>query len=292
MIQSVGMFTFSGTGNTEFVSGLLEARFEEVGLDVEARRMEDVLRSGSRVDVESYDLIGFGHPIHGFGAPRIVYDFIDTLAPGQGLRAFVFKTAADFIAINNGASVGAIRKLRRKGYEVFYDRIICMPSNWAVRYDDELARQLCDTAVVKASHMCGEILAGKERLPRTGPIAGAVVRLVGLGEDLGARLFGKELRASDACIDCDTCIDNCPTGNIHREDGRITFGWDCVWCMRCIYDCPQQAISPRFTKFCVLKDGYDIHSIIDDPTLKGSYVTEETQGYFKRFLRYVQQAGL
>jgi len=292
VIQSVGMFTFSGTGNTKVVAGLLEEQFRENGLEVEARRMEDILKSGARVDVGSHDLIGIGHPIHGFGAPRIVYDFIDVLPPGEGLRTFVFKTAADFIALNNGASVRAIRQLRCKGYDVFYDRIICMPSNWAVGYDDELAKQLCDTAVAKAKHMCGEILVGRERLPRIGVIARVVIRLVGIGEDFGARCFGKELRVSDECIECDKCVNNCPTGNIHREDGRITFGWDCIFCMRCIYDCPQQAISPRLTKFCVLKDGYDIHSIIDDPTLKGNYVTEETRGYFKRFLRYVQQAGL
>ncbi len=292
MVGSVGMFYFSGTGNTEVVAGLLEEQFRESGLDVEARRMEDVLQSGARVDVGSHDLIGIGHPVHGFGAPRIVYDFVDTLPPGEGVRAFIFKTAADFIALNNGASVGAIRQLRRKGYDVSYDRIICMPSNWAVGYDDELARQLCDTAVAKARHMCGEILAGKERLPSIGVIAGIFTRLIGMGEALGARCFGKELRVSEACIDCDTCVDNCPTENIHRQDGRIRFGWDCVWCMRCIYACPQQAISPRFSKFCVLKDGYDIHSIIDDPTLNGKYVTQETQGYFRRFLRYVQQAGV
>jgi len=73
-----------------------------------------------------------------------------------------------------------------------------------------------------------------------------------------------------------------------RRYDKITFGYNCVFCMRCIYACPQQAIAPRFGKFCVLKDGYDIRAIINDPNIEGDFVTEETKGFFKHFFKYVR----
>jgi hypothetical protein len=45
-------------------------------------------------------------------------------------------------------------------------------------------------------------------------------------------------------------------------------------------------------KFCVLKDGYDIRAIINNPNLEGDFITEETRGFFRRFLEYVRNADV
>jgi ferredoxin/flavodoxin len=288
MTESIGLFYFSGTGNTQVVAELIEAAFERHSVQVETKRIEHVLQGKARFEPEAYNIIGIGHPIHCFDAPRIVYDFVGLLPRAENKRTFIFKSAADFISVNNAGSKTVIRQLERKGYDVFYDRIICMPSNWAMKYDDRFSKQLCYVAIAKAEHMAGEILAGQSRNLRINPLLGWAARLLSRGEDRGARRFGSKLAVTDACIDCDTCIDNCPTANIQRENGKITFGYDCVFCMRCIYACPQQAIVPRFAKFCVFKDGYDIRSIISNPNLEGEFVTQETRGFFRRFLKYIR----
>ena len=221
-----------------------------------------------------------------------MYEFVDALPPANGKPAFVFKSAADFVALNNSASKSLIRKLGDKGYRVFYDRIFCMASNWLVGYDDRLAKQLYEAAIVKAEHMCQDILAERERALPVPPLWGVLAKAVHAGEDWGARLFGKDLRASDACTGCEQCVRSCPTGNIRREDGRIRFGWDCMSCMRCVYACPERAISPRLFKPVVLKGGYDIRTIVDDPGTREAFVTESTRGYYRRFLRYVQDVTL
>jgi ferredoxin len=136
------------------------------------------------------------------------------------------------------------------------------------------------------------VLAGQERNLKINPLLRWIVKLVSHGEDLGARLFGRWLAVTDACIDCDICIDNCPTANIRRESGKIRFGYNCVSCMRCIYACPQQAIVPRGFGFTVLKDGYDIRAIIANADLEGDFVTEETRGFYKHFLRYIRNADV
>ena len=290
MTKSIGLCYFSGTGITQVVAELLAKAFEQRSAQVETTRIEHVMQGKVRFDPDAYDLVGIGHPIHGLDVPRIVYDFVDALPPVKGKRTFIFKTAADFISMNNGASKTAIKRLRRKGYDVFYDRIVCMPSNWAIGYDDAFSKQLCYVAIAKAEHMAGEILAGRERKLKINALLRWIAKLTSRGEDLGARCFGRMLTVSDACIDCGRCVDNCPTANIHRENGKITFGYNCVFCMRCIYACPQQAIVPRFGKFCALKDGYDIQAIINDPNIEGDFVTDETRGFFKHFFKYVRDA--
>jgi ferredoxin/flavodoxin len=292
MVESIGLFYFSGTGNTQVVTELLTAAFERRGAQVETERIEHVLQGKARFEPEAHDLVGIGHPIHGFDAPRIVYDFVDALPPVENKRTFIFKSAGDFISVNNGASKTAIKRLRHKGYDVFYDRIVCMPTNWAMQYDDVFSKQLCYVAVAKTEHMAGEILAGRERELKINLLLRWIMRLISRGEDRGARRFGENLTVTDACTDCDTCVDNCPTANIQRDDGRITFGNACVWCMRCIYACPQQAIVPRLAKFSVLKDGYDIRSIVNNPDLEGDFVTDETRGFFRHFLEYVRNVSV
>ena len=290
MRGSIGLFYFSGTGNTQVVTELLAEAFGRRGAQVQVARIEHVLQGKAQFAPQAHDLVGIGHPIHGFDAPRILYDFIAALPPVEHKRAFIFKTAGDYVSVNNAASKTAIRRLERKGYDVFYDRIVCMPSNWLVRYDDEFSKQLYDTAIVKTEHMAAEVLAGKGRELRIAPVLRWVIRWLSRGKDWGARRFGKGLYVTDACIDCGTCIDNCPTLNIRRENGQITFESDCVWCMRCVYACPQQAITARFARFCVLEDGYDIQAIINDPHVEGNFVTEETRGFYRHFLKYVRNA--
>jgi len=287
-MTSVAIYYFSGTGNTEIVSELLANALEERGASVDLVRMEDALQDAASISVAAHDLIGVAHPVHGFDVPRIVYTFVDALPPGQETPTFVFKTAGGLEDINDNASASAIARLRRKGYDAFYDRLFCMASNWLVRTEDALAKRLYTAAVAKTAHMSEEVLAGEEREMRAGLLSAALAKAVSVGEAFGGRAFGRLLRVTDACIDCNTCIENCPVQNIRRQDGEITFGWDCLWCMRCIYGCPTQAISPRFMRFCVLKEGYHIRDLIADPGVDEDTIAWGKTDYSWKMKHYLQ----
>lgn len=36
------------------------------------------------------------------------------------------------------------------------------------------------------------------------------------------------------------------------------FSMNCLMCLRCVYQCPENAIHPRLYRFVVLKEGYSI----------------------------------
>jgi ferredoxin len=104
-------------------------------------------------------------------------------------------------------------------------------------------------------------------------------------ESVGAKYFGKYLSTTDACNSCQICVKNCPTGNIIIKEKELWFDKKCVFCLRCVYNCPQNALSNRYLNFMILKDGYDISKVIDNPDIKANFLSKNTKGYFKHFYK-------
>jgi len=234
-------------------------------------------------------MLGIGHPVYGFDAPGIVERLIERLPEGKGKATFIFKTAGDMLSVNAAASQVAIAQLEAKGYRVFYDRLICMPSNFMVHYPDRAARQMCEVAARKADHMSDELLAGKTRRHRPGRLICWLSRRIHLWQERGAQRFARSLTVTSACTDCGLCIKNCPADNIRRRDGQIVFGSACMFCMRCVYGCPTRAIQAGRFGFIVLKEGYNLARILNDPNLRGDYVTAQSKGFWGRFKRYFNE---
>ena len=282
--KSIGIYYFSGTGNTKIVAELLMKAFEDRGSKVEITRIEDVMKGKNQVEIDNYDIIGIGYPVHAFNAPRIVFKFIKELPAGDK-KVFIFKSSADPL-LNGGPTTLVRSRLQQKRYSVVYEKLVVMPANVLVKYDDELMKQLYTTAVSKAPGIVDDILAGKVSLQKSNILTQIGAYFFSGLEWVGAPFFGKDLTVDESCDLCGVCVENCPTSNITLDD-TITFGWDCIMCLRCIYNCPVQAIRPRLYRFFVLKDGYNIQEIIDDPHIKGEYITSSTKGYFKRFYQYM-----
>lgn len=267
MSIKIGIFYFSGTSNTQLVTGLIEEELIKQSVDVKIYNIEKIINTQQVIDMTQYDMIGIGHPIYGFGPPEMVEKWVKHLPTSQSQKVFIYKTAADNISINHNASGKIIKKLKKKNYHVFYDRIICMGSNWLTEYTHALVRQLYDAAGSKVVHMCQDILEGKNRLYDPSLSLRLLTNFLNTCEDrFLARIFGKTLRATDACIHCGKCVKNCPSKNIHVKDGKIKFKWKCYLCMRCIYQCPTRAITTNIFKVFIVKKGYDIKKILAERT--------------------------
>jgi len=292
-MKTVGIYYFSGTGNTKKIIELLADELEKNNCAVTLYSVEDLLKSQMSIDFDKYDLIGLAYPIYGFGTPDIISRLIDQMPDGEGRNLFLLKTGADFISINHNASTEQIEILEMKNFNVFYDRIIVMPSNWLVAYDDRIVKQLYNCAAVKVKHMCREILELKRRRYKTG----IFLRKLSLGisyleKNYGSAYFGKSLRANQNCNLCSLCIQKCPNQNISIAGDSLNFGDQCLWCMRCIYSCPSKAIESKGMNFFILKKGYDLQKILEDVTVKSDYIGSETKGYFKHFYKYLTDEKL
>jgi len=255
---------FSGTGTTETALRMLSEELEKQGYEVSLARMEDATLKRMPIDPRGYDLFGLASPVLEFGTPRIVMDFVRLLPTAEAQRTFILRTAGGVASQNYHASKALIRKLRRKGYPVFYERIISLGSNWIVKFSDQAVRRLHEAALRKAALMAADLHEGRNRFLRSGFWNGV---LRGLVSFLGTRttwLIGKDLRVSSACTLCGLCARGCPRGNISERGGKIRFGLSCIVCMRCVYSCPSRAIGFKLFSFFAVPGGYDAGKALED----------------------------
>jgi ferredoxin len=287
-LKKICIYYFSGTGNTELVSNLFCKEFNKYNAKVDAIPVENILKGKTSINVKDYDILGLGHPVHAFSAPRIFFEFIESLPPAEDIPSFYFRTAGDPIC--NGGATSRVRKiLQNKGYEIYHESLLVMPANVLFPYDDELVKQLFNTAKRKISKIVKEVLQSEVRIQKDSMILRIISYLFSKAETMGGKYFGKYLYTTNNCNQCNLCISECPTGNINKnsDKGTIEFGRKCTFCLRCVYKCPNNSIRNKYMNFFILKDGYNITKIIENPKLRGSYVTEATRGYFKHFYKYI-----
>ncbi len=284
--MKIRIYFFSGTGNTEIVARLFQKEFKNKGLNTSIIAIEDILNKKNPLKIHDHDIVGFGYPIHAFNAPRIFFEFIDALPKVNGKKAFTFKTSGDPMC-NGGATAMVRKRLKNKGFRVFHEDLIVMPTNVLMKYDDELMKQLYNAAIRKVKRICDEILREKVKLQKNSIILKTITYLFSKMETMGASYLGKFFSILDSCNLCEKCVRNCPTQNIYREEDDIKFKNKCTFCLRCIYTCPKNSITLLYFNFFLIKGGYNINKAINNPNLKGNYITRKTKGYFKHFYPYL-----
>jgi len=287
MKEHIGIYFFSGTGNTQLLAETFAEEFTSRDTQADVIRIEHVTQGKISPNTSGFSMIGIGFPIYGWDAPPIVFDFIKKLPDSNGKKAFFFKCPGDFFV--NGGANGAIRNaLRNKGYTIVHESIMVMPPNIGVRYPDQLSKQLYAAARRRIAAAVDDILSNRNKIHADTLIEKAF-SLARYFENFGAKFFKFHLHATRACTLCETCIRNCPAQNIRRKEKRITFGSRCQTCYRCIYSCPQKAIRLWGLNWSIFREGYDIGSIINNPAIKGDYITDSTKGYYRRFINYMKE---
>ena len=264
-MKSVAVYYFSGTGNTKIIAEMIAASLAELECKVDLIRIEDVLKGRRPLSAGEYDMVGIGCPVIGFTSPSLVSRFIRLLPRENGMKTFVFRTAGGVAPINYNASKGMIQKLKRKGYDVFHERIFSISSNWIRRFDDDVILKLHAAAEKKTRLMAEALVKGEARVLKTDLNLRLVMGLVSAVSSLFFRIVGQDFKIGTSCTKCGLCVRNCPANNITDKGGSIRFGWSCNSCLRCVYACPQQAISLRRLTSYAVPGGYDIGKILSAP---------------------------
>lgn len=270
--KNIGLFCFSGTGSSYFMALLLKEQLIDKGFSVELFRIEHLLMNKVITDLKIYDMIGIVAPIHGGSAPRPVKKFVESL-PRNKSKVFIIRTAAGSGWFNQSASVGLIHQLRKKWYDVTYDRILVTSSNCLLDMEEELIKKLYDIARdKKIPHIVEQLEKGvKRRYSRNFLRDVIVVSLHFLEEQVVGRIFGKSLKANDSCTNCGLCEATCPMSNISFKTGKFESGWNCILCMKCVYTCPENSIHSRGLDILQFKNGYDYERIIQKKYLRKKF---------------------
>lgn len=242
------LFFFSGTGNTYYVSKMIQERFLKENYECDLYAIE-ALDDVNNMIIQA-DLIGVGYPIYGSMMPENVEAFLKALKPIKK-QAFVFCTQAMYSG--DGANI-AKKVLRTKGFDVRWCAHVNMPNNitdYKLLPTKEVKYEKLEKRVKKKlSRFVGAIIRNK-RLRK-----GENVFSLGLG--LVQRVpfrkvrdkFKEALKVSGACDLCKLCVRICPTQNFVIEDDKLTMKHTCYLCYRCINHCPKHALhfSKSFVK--------------------------------------------
>lgn len=280
------VFYFSGTGNTKKIAELYKTELERGDNSVDMF----VLPLDEAVDIDGYDLVGVGYPVHGFNAPQVVLDFVKSLGKRKKndikTKAFVFKTSGEPVKMIRASSLRLISLMKSRGLDVKNEYGYVMPYNIIFRHTDSAAYKMWETAKKLVPLDCAEIISGtprKEKRVFMGRFISWVVRI----EHFGARFNGRFFKVKGECVGCGKCASSCPMKNIAMKDGKPKFGKSCAMCMRCSFYCPKNCIKIG------LFDGWRVNGAYSfEPPAEGVVEPDKHKKYCKKaYDRYYREAG-
>lgn len=222
------IFYFSGTGNSAWAARQLAHLTGDEACDT--TKLNDL------PNMDNAKQIGFVFPVYAWGAPEIMADFAKKL---PGTQVFTFGVCTC------GEDAGLTMKRFSKLYPLSSSYSLLMPNNYILGSDTDDEgdiRQKIMAARTELERMAREILRQEEVYRvHEGALAGVKSHLANFGFNKFAR-SAKPFFAEDSCNGCGQCARNCPASAISLRDGKPVWAARCFQCLRCINECPQQAI--------------------------------------------------
>ena len=269
--QKIILAYFSGTGCTKAVCDCFAEQLLELGVVV----IKIDIATGRQLE-EQADLLVIFSPVYAFRLASITETWVSNLPSDTNAN-----TSAAIISVSGGGETSpntacrakCKRILSRKGYNMVYEKMIVMPSNFAIQAEQSINYALLNVMPAKVKYIIQDILAGRKRVT-TPKIQDRIFAVLGKAEQFGARMFGAFIRASQRCTKCGLCISNCPQNNIRMANGLPRFGYNCILCLKCIYSCPNKALSPQLMKSSILKGGFNLEKMSERAKMESNGVTE------------------
>ena len=234
---------FSGTGNTHFIAKKIRDSLSEH--NVECKPVENF-----PIDkISKFDILIFGFPVYACSMPEFLKQFTNKFPLPKSGKIVLFSTYA-YMPCNAMKSTADYFSTR--GFEVSFAKGVKMPGSDGllltkktsshakklskINFDDrEDIKQFVNkvkNAVCVEKTPC--IIQGNIFSSFASPL---MKLFIPIENKLKASLF-----ADETCIHCGICEEVCPVKNIKVTEKGVSFRNDCVLCLRCITQCPKEAI--------------------------------------------------
>ncbi len=276
---------YTGTYNTRYLSDLVEKRFTSRGDTVD--RVE-INREAKQIDTEDYDYIGFSYPIYGFNTPLAFDRYTKKMKVKEGQKYFIYKNSGEVLAMNNASSRLLIRAMKRKKAVLCGEYHFVMPYNIHFPFDDDFVRQILEKDSKLLDIMMYNLnngIVNKIKSKWIYNFAAFFVGIVKVAGNVNSFFYRVDM---DKCVKCMKCVNDCPQKNIKLKKGKIKFGHKCDCCMRCSFHCPTAAINIGFLQGWKVNGDYHLKQKASDTTPLKPYITKESQGFYKCFIKYFE----
>ena len=283
---------FSGTGNTLKAADAVASALQKYGVSTSIVPV-DLSVQASACDANRFDLALFAYPIHAFNTPRFFLRFVKGLpelnSEKKGMPAYVFKTSGEPFRPNRASSFALFRILKKKGFQPRLDLHMLMPYNIMFRYPDAMAKQMYLHTTGPMAACVAERAASNAECPvRFNPLrimASYLLRLQWFGAWINGPMIHVDKKR---CSRCGLCAKRCPARNITLKEFP-SFGWKCTMCMRCVMNCPENAVKPGFLTLWKVNPAWDFPRLTSDKKIPENWTDSDNPGYFKLFRNYYRQ---
>lgn len=223
------VFYFTATGNSLFIAKQLSD--SPLSIPQELKKTDLIYEA---------DEIGFVFPDYAAAVPVIVREFVEKAQ---------FKASYMFSVITFGnASVNVAEWwddwAKAKGLHQNYINTILMVDNYLPVFDMNEQIRIDKKTDENMAAIIGDI-SGHKNFIAPSEMGWFTKEMLQGMQDMHFSQRSEELIKLDAekCIQCTTCTEVCPRGNFSLGSGELQISGNCEFCLACIHNCPQNALS-------------------------------------------------
>ena len=234
---------FSATGNTAKVARVIGDAFRQLGGEVDEKDITPQSERSKKIDPEPYQAFVIGAPIYSWRAPRVVREWLRTLA-GRGKKCSMFFTYGGFQVPPTHASTKQI--LEEQGFVVvssaeFVGAHTFNLGGWRAvegrpdESDFEVAKEYARETYKRFTSEDPGTLGEMEKTLHTEEQLDSI-------ETFRFNILTQlPTRQGETCSMCMICEESCPTGAMNAEAGEAEQG-KCIACLACVAQCPEEAL--------------------------------------------------
>jgi NAD-dependent dihydropyrimidine dehydrogenase PreA subunit/flavodoxin len=273
---------YTGTYNTRYVTNVLKNRLIKSNNFVDT---VEVNRDTPLIKLDGYDIVGLGYPIYAFNSPELFNKYLKKLKFIPNKKYFIYKNSGETLDTNNSSSRVIFSLLKHRKCEINNEYHIVMPYTIHFRFDDRFVKEILNYLDKQVEIITFDLMSGKKAtIPTTFKITltSKLYAIQRIGGFVNSMFYKVDY---NKCVKCDLCLDNCPVHNIGFKNNKYIFGRHCQMCMRCSFYCPENAIKIGLYDKWRVNGAYDFKKIHNNEKLELPYITKDSSGFYKCFIK-------
>lgn len=241
-MKKIAIIYFSGTGNTKFIA-------ENLKLEITNQKVDLINIERDRLNPEEYESIIIGGPVYAERYPEILLKYIEENLNKYNGKCMLFTTQAS--KNETYAFQHAINRL--DFLNITYCMYVTMPNNFynfMFKMSSKEEKMLIRQSVKLIRRGIEEFFNDAKKFYPKKKINVDIIDIVyNLVYPYYINYLTKKINIDvSKCSNCKLCEKRCPVNCIKITD-RATFNSNCIFCQRCMCNCPNEAFLYKNKKF-------------------------------------------